>query len=817
MSKDNFPSHARAVIVGGGIIGCSTAYHLAKLGWSDIVVLERQQISSGTTWHAAGLITTLRDSESQTGLATYSLKLYQDLEAETGQATGFIRCGSVQLAMDNAKREEMRRGCAMARTFGVENSEISPAEVKELFPLAAVDDLLCGFYFPDDGRVNPADVCQALAKGARQQGVRIIENTKVQDIIKKDGKAVGVRTDAGDISAEVVVLCPGMWGRDVGKMAGIDLPLQAAEHYYLISEPIEGVHNQLPILRDPGRAAYAREEAGKIMLGFFEPNAAPWGVDGIPENFCFDEIQPDWERMEPHIEHAMARLPILMETGIRQFFCGPESFTPDHNYLMGRAPFVDNLFVACGFNSLGILSGGGAGNVMAQWINDGIQPTDVWDVDVRRMQPSHNNHNFVVERTRESLGIAYQMHWPNRQWETARNVKRSVLHDRVAAAGACFGESAGWERPNWYAAPGQSAEYEYDFGRQNWFDNNAAEHRAVREAVGLFEQSSFTKLLVQGRDAERVLNRLATADMSMPVGRLAYTQFLNKRGGIEADITITRVAEDQYWVVTPAFTTIQVHAWISENIPRDACCVVTDISSGWAMLNLQGPNSRALLNAVGDADLSNEAFPFGHAQTIEIGYQHALAMRVSYTGELGWELYIPTEMATQVYDRLIVAGEDHGLRHCGYHTLNSLRIEKAYREWAHDIGPTDTLLEAGLMFTCAFDKPGGFIGREALLAAREAGPPKRRLCLFLLDDAEPVLVHAERILRNGECVGDTTSAAYAHTLGASAAMGYVSCEDGVSAEFVNSGEYLIEQANRQYTASVSLKPLYDPSNARSKA
>ena len=817
MNANIFPAHARAVVVGGGVIGCSTAYHLAKLGWTDVVLLERKQVSSGTTWHAAGLVTTLRDSESQTRLAQYSLKLYEDLETETGQATGFIKCGSIQLAATAEKAEEMRRGCAMARIFGVENEEISPGQIKELFPLAYVDDLLTGFYFPDDGRVNPADVGQALAKGARQNGVNIIEDTPVTGLLVENGRAVGVRTDKGEICAEVVVLCPGMWGREVGLMAGVDIPLQAAEHYYLISEPIDGVHNRLPILRDPGRCAYAREEAGKILLGFFEPGAAPWGVDGIPEHFCFDEIQPDWERMEPHIQRGMERLPILFDTGIRQFFCGPESFTPDHNYLMGRAPYVDRLFVACGFNSLGILSGGGAGYVVANWINDGVQPMDIWDVDIRRIQPCHNNKPFVVDRVVESLGIAYQMHWPNRQWETGRNIKLSILHDRLAAAGACFGESAGWERPNWYAKPGQKPAYEYDFGRQNWFENNAEEHRAVREAVGIFEQTSFAKILVQGRDAERVLNRIATADMAMPLGKVAYTQFLNVRGGVEADLTVTRLAEDRYLVVTAAFTCTQVHAWIRENIPDDAACVTTDVTGAYAMLNVQGPNSRALLSQISSADFTAQAFPFGTMQHIEIGYQSAMAVRLSYTGELGWELYIPTEMALPVYDRLIEAGADHGLKHCGYHTLNTLRIEKAYREWAHDMGPLETLLEAGLGFTCAWDKPGGFIGRESLIAEREANPLNRRLVQFLLDDPEPMLVHNEPILRDRERVGYTTSAGYAHTLGACAAMGYVNHEDGVTDAFVADGSYTLEQANRTYTAKASLKPMYDPKSERTRS
>jgi 4-methylaminobutanoate oxidase (formaldehyde-forming) len=811
------PSHARAVIVGGGVIGCSIAYHLAKLGWQDLLLIERKQVSSGTTWHAAGLITTLRDSESQTKLATYSLQLYQDLERETGQATGFVKCGSIQLAMDNDKAEEMRRGCAMARTFGVDNHEISPREVQELFPLAYVDDLVAGFYFPGDGRVNPADVCQALAKGARQQGVTIVEHTLVTDVMREQGRAVGVRTAAGDVRAEVVVLCPGMWGRELGLKAGVHLPLQAAEHYYLISEPIDGLHNMLPILRDPGRCVYAREEVGKILLGFFEPNAATWGVNGIPRDFCFDEIQPDWTRMEPHIERGMQRLPILFDTGIRQFFCGPESFTPDHNYLMGRAPFVENLYVACGFNSLGILSAGGAGHVMARWMEDGVQPMDIWDVDLRRILPSHNNKAYIVDRIGESLGIGYQMHWPAKQWQTARDVKLSVLHDRIKAAGACFGEAAGWERANWYARPGQAAVYEHDFGRQNFFDNVAAEHRAVRERVGLFDQTSFAKLLVQGRDAERVLNRIATANMAVAPGKVVYTQFLNKVGGVEADVTVTRLDHERYLVVTAAFTTTQVHAWIAEHIARDAHCVVTDISAAYAMLNVQGPQSRDLLARVSPHDLSAAAFPFATARWIDIGYQTALAVRISYVGELGWELYVPTEMALRVYDQLIEAGRDFGLAHCGYHALNTLRAEKAYREWAHDMGPRDTLLEAGLAFTCAWDKPGGFLGREALLAQRAAGPLKRRLLQFIVDDPEPVLIHNEPILRNGARIGYTTSAGYGHTLGASCAMGYLAHDAGITDEFVTAGSYVIEQANRSYTARVALKPLYDPTSARVRA
>ena len=808
------PSRARVVIVGGGVIGCSIAYHLAKLGWRDVVLLERNQLTSGTTWHAAGLLTTLRDTETQTRLAKYTQDLYRRLGAETGQSTGLIDCGSIQLAMTADKAEEMRRGFHMAASFGVEAYEISPAEVKKLWPLADVSDLAAAFHFPRDARANPTDVTQALAKGARAGGVRIIEHMPVTGILTEQGRVTGVRTAAGDIEAEYVVNCAGMWARSVGKMAGVNVPLQAAEHYYLISEPVAGVHPLLPILRDPGRSAYIREEAGKLMVGLFEREAKPWGKDGIPTDFAFGDIPPDWDRMYPHIERAMRRVPCLLETGIKLLFCGPESFTPDHNYLMGEAPNLRNFFVAAGFNSLGILSGGGVGYVMAQWIVDGRPPMDVWSVNLRRTHGWQDNDRFLWDRTVEALGIGYQDHWPFRQWETARGVKKSILHDRLAAAGACFGESAGWERPNWYASAGQKPEYAYGWGRQNWFPNNASEHRAVRETVGVFEQSSFSKLLVQGRDAAKVLNRITTANVDVAVGRCVYTQFLNARGGIEADLTVTRLATDRFLVLTAAFTQTHVESWIRNHTPADAWCVLTDVTGAYAMLNVQGPNSRALLESVSPDDFSNAGFPFGTAREIRIGYQTVLAVRLTYMGELGWELYIPTAFALPVYDALIAAGSHHDLRHCGYHTLNSLRIEKAYRDWSHDVGPDDTPLESGLAFTCAWEKPGGFIGREALLAAREQGLPKRRLVQFLLEDPEPLVYHNEPIYRDGEQVGFVTSAMYGHTLGGAVALGYVGRKDGVTAEFATTGAFELELADRRVRARASLTPLYDPKNLR---
>jgi glycine cleavage system aminomethyltransferase T/glycine/D-amino acid oxidase-like deaminating enzyme len=813
VSEAAIPGTARVIIIGGGVIGCSVAYHLTKLGWRDIVLLERQQLTSGTTWHAAGLLTTLRDTEAQTRLAKYTQDLYRRLEAETGQATGVINCGSIQLAKTADKAHEMRRGLAMAKCFGVEGREISPAEVQRLWPLADVSDLAAAFHFPHDARVNPTDVTQALAKGARTGGARIFEQTPVTGITTERGRVSGVTTPRGPIAAEIVVNCAGMWAREVGKLAGVNVPLQAAEHYYLISEPVAEMHPLLPILRDPGNSAYIREEAGKIMLGLFEDVAKPWGQPRIPDNWTFGEIPPDWERMTPHIERAMQRVPRLLETGIKLLFCGAESFTPDHNYLMGEAPNLRNFFVAAGFNSLGILSGGGAGYVMADWIVNGRPPMDVWSVNIRRTHAWQDNDRYLHDRIVETLGIGYQNHWPFRQWQTARGVKRSVLHDRLAAAGACFGESAGWERPNWYASAGQAPAYEYGWGRQNWFRNNAEEHAAVRERVGIFEQSSFAKLLVQGRDAASVLNRIANANVDVAVGRCVYTQFLNPEGGIEADLTVTRLAADRFLVVTAAFTQTHVEAWIRNHTPDEAVSLVTDLSDAYAMLNLQGPASRALLGALSGDDFSSTGFPFGTAREIQIGYQTMLALRLTYVGELGWELYIPTPMALPVYDAIAAAGRGHGLQHCGYHTLNSLRIEKAYRDWAHDISPADTPLEAGLAFCCAWDKPGGFIGREALEGLRAAGPPSRRLVQFVLEDPEPLLYHNEPIYRDGARVGITTSAMYGHTLGAAVALGYCDRVAPGAASLAGS-RWEIGVAGERLPARASLTPLYDPKNLR---
>lgn len=823
------PSHAQVVIVGGGIVGCSVAYHLALRGVTDVVLLERRQLTCGTTWHAAGLVGQLRATHNLTRLAQYTTDLFATLEHETGQATGFRARGSVSVAPTLERFEELKRGASMARVFGLQVDIIDRDRIAELVPLARVDDLVGGVHLPNDGITNPIDTTQALAKGARARGVRIQENVKVQRIITEGGRAVGVTYEidgpggltVGEIHADAVVNAAGMWGRELGDQVGAVVPLHAAEHFYIVTEGVDGISPDMPVLRDPDGCGYFKEEAGKLMVGWFEPVAKPWGmsprtgVSGIPESFCFDSLPEDFEHIAPLVEAATHRMPLLANTGIRLFFNGPEAFTPDDRYLLGESPDVKGLFMACGFNSIGIQSSGGAGKVLADWIIDGHPPMDLWDVDIRRVMPFQRNAGYLHDRTVESLGLLYAMHWPFRQPETARGVRRSALHDRLAARGACFGEVAGWERTNWFAPEGVTPEYEYSYGKQNWFPYSGAEHHAVRNAVGMFEQSSFGKFVLEGADAEAVLNRICANDVSVPVGKIVYTQWLNERGGIEADLTVTREAPDRYLIVTAAATQVRDFSYLKDHLPSDARVVATDVTSAFAVLSIMGPHSRAFLQSLTPDDLSHAAFPFGTSRHIDLGYARVRASRVTYVGELGWELYIPTEFATGVFDVLVAAGAEFGLRHAGYHALNSLRMEKGYRHWGHDISPDDTPLEAGLGFVVAWDKPGGFIGREALLAQKAAGLT-RRMVQFALTDPEQLLYHNEPIWRDGVIVGSITSGMYGHTLDASLGMGYVSAPDGSSCdrEYVLSGNYEIEVAGERVPARASLDPWYDPKSAR---
>ncbi|MDX2423642.1 MAG: FAD-dependent oxidoreductase [Amphritea sp.] len=815
-SSIQLPKSAQVVIVGGGIIGCSVAYHLTKLGFTDVVLLERRQLTCGTTWHAAGLVPTLRATYNMSMLANYSATLYDQLEAETGQGTGFVRNGSLTIATNRERLAELKRGASMAKVAGFPCDVISPEQAKELWPLMNVDDVLGAIHLPMDGMTNPVDVTQALAKGARMGGAKIIEGVKVLDMKIRDGKAAGVITEQGDIDAEYVVNCSGMWAREFGRKAGVNVPLHAAEHFYVVTENMPDLTRGLPTMRDMDGYCYYKEDAGKILVGMFEPNAKPWGMKGIPEDFFFDQIPDDLEHLEPYLEAAMHRLPILERTGLQVFFNGPESFTPDDRYHLGEAPELRNYFVAAGFNSVGIQSAGGAGKMLAEWIHKGHAPQDLWDVDIRRNLPFQGTQKYLEERTTESLGLLYETHFPFKQFKTARGVRRSVLHEQLKAQGAVFGVESGWERANWFANEGQTAEYELSFGRQNWFDNNRAEHEAVRTSVGVIDQSSFSKYQIEGPDAEAFLNRICSNNVAVRVGKMVYTQWLNERGGIEADVTVTRLAQDRYLVVSGAACQTRDMDWLRRNKPDNALVVFTDVTSAYAVVTVMGPKSRDTLSKLTNADMSHEGFPFGSSQEIELGYAIVRASRITYVGELGWELYIPAEYAPSVYELLMDAGEEFAIKPYGYHTMNSLRMEKCYRHWGHDITDEDTALEAGLGFASDFEKEGGFIGKEALLAQKAAGPLKKRFVAFLFENPEPLCYHEEPIYANGKIVGRTTAGMFGHTVGATVAMGYVVNEEGVTKEWLDNTDFEIEVECERYAVKPSLRSFYDPAMEKIK-
>ncbi|HUX72737.1 MAG TPA: FAD-dependent oxidoreductase [Steroidobacteraceae bacterium] len=809
------PARTRVVIVGGGVIGCSIAYHLGKLGWSDVVLVERKQLTSGTTWHAAGLIGQLRQSINMTQLARYTGELYRGLESETGQATGYRQCGSISLATSAARMEELARNASMAKVFGLRVDVVGPAQIRSMYPLAYLGDVVGGIHIPSDGYANAVDITQALAKGARSRGVQIFQDCKVTRIHHDGRRASGVQTEHGRIDADYVVLCGGLWTRDLAASIGVAVPLQACEHYYALFKDVAGLHPDLPVLRDQDHCSYFKYDAGRLLVGAFEPQARPWALDGVPEDFAFGEIAGDFAHFEPVLIEAMRRIPALEKAGLQKFFCGPESFTPDVRYHLGATPELANCFVAAGLNSIGLQSAGGIGKVVAEWIRDGHPPVDLWEVDVRRNMRFQMNRKYLRARAAESLGLLYATHWPFRQYATARGVRRSAVHDRLAANGACFGEAFGWERANWFAPAGVEPRYEYSYGRQNWFEHSAGEHRAVRQAVGLFDQSSFAKFRLEGADALRVLNRVSANDIDVAPGRVVYTQWLNERGGIEADLTVTRLGANAFLIVGGAETETRDFDWLSRHIDPAAHCVLTNVTSAMGVLSVMGPNARALLQPLTPDDLSDRGFPFATSRDIELGYAIVRATRITYVGELGWELYVPSEFMVGVYEEILAAGAAHGLVHAGYHALNSLRIEKAYRHWGHDITDEDTPLEAGLGFAVKYDKPGGFIGREALIGQRLAGV-RRRLLQFKLHSPEPLLYHNEPIWRGDALVGYLRSGMYGHSVGAAVGLGYVGAPDGGPFETVGAQDYEIEIAGRRYAASASLQPLYDPRNQRIK-
>jgi 4-methylaminobutanoate oxidase (formaldehyde-forming) len=721
------PSHARVVIIGGGVIGCSVAYHLTKLGWTDVMLLERKQLTSGTTWHAAGLIAQLRASANMTKLAKYSQELYGNLEAETGVSTGFKRVGSITAALTGERLEELFRQAAMARAFGVDVEEIGPAEVKAKYEHLNIDGVTGGVFLPLDGQGDPANIALALAKGARQRGAKVIERVKVTKGLKTKRKFTGVNYETatgetGSITCDHVVNCAGMWGHEVGRMLGVNVPLHACEHFYIVSEPIPGL-TRMPVLRVPDECAYYKEDAGKILLGAFEPNAKPWAMNGIPDSFEFDQLPEDFDHFEPILERAVNRMPMLAEAGIHTFFNGPESFTPDDAYHLGQAPEMDNVWVAAGFNSIGIQSAGGAGMALAQWMDAGEKPFDLGDVDISRMQPFQGNRTYLFERSKETLGLLYADHYPYRQKATARGVRRTPFHAQLLERGAVMGELAGWERANWFAAPGQSPEYAYSWKRQNFFDNVASEVAAIRGNVGMYDMSSFGKIRVEGRDARAFLNHIGGGQYDVPVGKIVYTQFLNRHGGIEADVTVTRLSETAYLVVTPAATRLADETWMRRHV-GDFNVVITDVTAGEGVLAVMGPNARKLMQMVSPDDFSNRTNPFGTAQEIDLGMGRARVHRVSYVGELGWEIYVSADMAAHAFEVLTEAGQSLDLKLCGMHMMDCARIEKSFRHFGHDITSEDHVLEAGLGFAIRTDK-ADFIGRDAVLRKRDAALSQR--------------------------------------------------------------------------------------------
>ncbi len=807
----DLPDRTQVLVIGGGIIGCSVAYHLTRRGITDVTILEQGTLTCGTTWHAAGLVSQLKASHSLTRLATYSARLFEELEDETGQATGYRSPGSISVAADEERWEEILRGASMATTCGVETEVIDLDRARELFPLLNTDDLVGALYIPRDGQTSPVDTTMALAKGARQRGARIVEGVAVEKLVADGERVLGVETERGHVEAETVVLATGIWTRQLAATVGVNVPLQACEHFYVVTEPLDGVPRDMPTLRDPGGYTYFKEETGKIMAGFFEPRGKVWRLDGIPRNFSFGTLPEDWDHVGPVFERAAHRVPALAECGLQLFFNGPEAFTPDGVYYLGEAPEVDGVFVAAGFNSVGIQSAGGAGWVLADWIADRHPPMDLSAVDIRRAFPFQGEPAYLQERISESLGLLYAMHWPFRQYESARGQRCSPLHDRLYEAGAVFGELAGWERPNWFAAPGQAREYRYSYGKQNWFDASGDECRAVREAVGLFDQTSFVKLEVSGPDAVAALNEISANEIDVPAGRAVYTQWCNDAGGIEADLTVTRTGEDELFVVTSAAAGTRDEAWLRRGC-RGRDVTITDVTDDLATLGVMGPDSRAVLSQLTGAALDNESFPFGTAHRVEIAGCEVLAMRMSYVGELGWELYVRAIDAVALHDAIVEAGAAHGLRHAGYHAMNSLRLESGYRHWGHDITDEDTPLEAGLGFAVAWDKPS-FRGRDALLAQREQ-PRTKRLIQFRLEDPDRLLYHDEPILRDGELVGRTSSGMWSYTEDRCLAMGYLNHPGGVTRDWLDAGAFEIEVAGERIAATPSIRSFHDPANER---
>ncbi|MGV3553363.1 GcvT family protein [Rhizobium sp.] len=790
------------------------AYHLTKLGKKDVVILERHALTSGTTWHAAGLIMQTRGTHALTEIAKYNAELYAVLEAETGQATGFKQNGTLGVARTKDRLYEMARNASVAKSFGLEAGMISPREAKELYPALEESIIEGAVYIPNDGQTNPIDTCMALAAGARQKGAKVFEKTEVLDLWRIPGGPYQLRTNHGVIEAEILVLACGLWTRDLAAKLGARVPLYAAEHFYVVTEPLDFVRPTLPVLRDTDGHVYVKEDAGKLLIGAFEPWGKALPMEKLPKDTAFIELWEDWDHFELPMSKAIEMIPALQNAGIAKFFNGPESFTPDLLFMIGEVPGQKNLFISSGYNSEGIEFGAGAGRALAEWIVAGAPQMDVSFIDVARYHPFQINERYLRDRIPEVLGQHYKMHWPNHQPHTSRGVRKSALHDRWARLGASFGEGMGWERPMWFAGEGESIENIYSYSEPNWFKYTARECQSARTDAILLDQSSFGKHLVQGRDACRFLQWLCAGNVDVPVGKLVYTHMLNEKGGIETDITLNRLSETQYLIISSATVHPRDKAWITKHITDAWNVTLTDVTSAYAVLSLQGPRSREILSKVTNADLSNGAFPFATSQEIDLGYARVIANRLTYIGELGWELHIPTEMAQHVFDVIWEAGKAFGLRPAGYHALEHLRSERAYREYELDLTPVDTLLEAGLGFTIDWNKPGGFMGREATAAQKSAGQLRKRIVCFKLRDPKPVLFREELVRCNGKIVGYISSGVKSFSLGTSIGLGYVNHEAGITGDMIKSSRWEIEIAGELFDADASLQAFFDPSGER---
>ena len=813
----DFPTSAKAVIIGGGIVGCSTAYHLAKLGWSEVVLLERKKLTSGTTFHAAGLVGQLRTSANITQLLGESVKLYRTLEEETGLGTGWKMNGGLRLACNEERWTEVKRQATTARSFGLDMQLLTPQEAKDLWPLMTTDDVVGAAFLPTDGQANPSDITQALAKGARMAGASIYEDTKVLEIDVQDGVIKGVKTEKGYIACEKVILCGGQWTRGFAKTVGVNVPLVSVEHQYMVTEQIDGVTADLPTLRDPDRLTYYKEEVGGLVMGGYEANPIPWAMDGIPKGFHYTLLNSNFDHFEQLMELALGRVPALESAGIKELVNGPESFTPDGNFILGEAPELKNFFVGAGFNAYGIAAGGGAGMALAEWVAKGEPPYDLWPVDIRRFGRPHFDTDWVRTRTLEAYAKHYTMAWPSEEHSSGRPCRKSPLYELLKANGACFGEKLGWERPNWFAdlSAGEEPKDVYTYGEPNWHDAVGREHKAARDAAVLFDQTSFSKFILKGPDAEEALSWIAANDVAKPVGSLIYTQMLNDQGGIECDLTCVRTKRDEYYIVTGTGFATHDFNWIDRNIPDGLNAQLIDVSSAFSVLSLMGPRARDILEKVTRDDVSNDAFPFGTYKTIGIAGCPVNALRVTYVGELGWELHLPVEYATTVYAALKQAGAEFGLKDAGYRAIESLRLEKGYRAWSGEITPDYTPFESGLGWACKLRKNIPFKGRDAVQGQKESGV-KRILACFTTDDPDTIICSRSTIYRNGVRVGYLASAGFGYTLNQWIGYGYVRSGDVIDADYVLSGDYELEVATQRVPCKVSLQPLYDPKMERVK-